>query len=466
MAEESYLNGLEFDHIWLDLETNPETNPGIKEPFLLLIEKKTGNVFTLLVYLKSLLDSNYSRKVSHLMNREVNIPTAVAIPEEKQKLIHWKWAEESSSELKDYLKKHVFEEKRVESPTGHLMLVVLPVAYVALVRYEDAQCKPLTLAFHRAMRHSTYWPWLPGMDKKEELVRRLDELSGFDANNVDQKLFHGPVDFIETATKFMFAFPSEAEKDKYKKGRNQNCPFERDEENSIHALLESTQVGPHGGGPPPQEGLQAPTAIGLNLAAGTVANGNDRSLINVLRGEVEKLREEVKDLRDQVENWLKPALFVLSQAQSNEIPKIEIERTIVRYVRRLFKAPEPGVPTSGNLPLEPVWQGAEECPLLYHDFYDDLPPNVQMSFRNMLEDNGAGPEENEEVTEQFCSLDISGNASENASTRQEDLGNSGSTADSPQALLPPDTNAYYPVQSLIINGREQGMGQVSQSDSK
>jgi hypothetical protein len=460
MAEESYLCGLEFDHIWLDLETCPETNPGIMESFLLLIEKKTGNVFTLLMYLKSLLDSNYSRKASHLLNREVNIPEEVAISKEKQKLIHWKWAEESSSELKDYLKKHVFEEKRVESPTGHLMLVVLPVAYLALIHNEDALCKPLTLAFHRAIRHSTYWPWMPGMDKRKEMVRRLDELSGFDANDVDQKLFHGPVDFIETAKKFMFAFPNEAEKDICRKKRSQNCSFERDRENYIHALLESTQGGPNGREPPLlQEGLQAP-----DPRTGTEVNVNESSLINALLAEVEKLREEVEYLRNEVQNRLKPALFVLSQRRSDQIPKSELESASMRYVEHLFKAPEPDVPTSGKLAFEPLRQQVEDYP-----FYNDLPQNLQMVFRRMLEGDCIGREENERVAEQLGSLDISGGLgkkSENALKSQEDLGKS--TADSlTSALLPPDPNAYDPTQSLLLkkNGNH-GMSQASQNDSK
>lgn len=404
---QKYLSGLSFEHVWLDIETNPEQKPGEKEPFLLLIDKDTGNVFTLLVYLKLLLDSNYSRKTSQFKNREVKIPEGVAIPAEKKKLVHWKWAEESSSELKDRLKKHVFTERNVESPTGHLMLVVLPVAYIALIHYEEAQSKPLTLAFHRAIRHSTYWQWLPGMENRVELVRTLDHLSGFDAKNDDQKLFDGPKDFIETAKQFMFAFPSEAEKDKYKKGRNQNCPFELDEENHIHALLEiPTQEAAKGKVDGTQ--LQIPnSSVPTNpTAEHYMVNGSTLSL-NATVQEFNKWHDEFKRVVTEFDMGVKSALFVFYQAMLENSPSNELPALLQPSFGRLFGLSERQVaPGMGNMPanvpngpgpMSLQRQGQGQGP--YNSYkaatdypcYSLLPEPLKTSFRNMVESHSTIP---------------------------------------------------------------------------
>ena len=191
--------------IWLDASPT--------ERYLLLEDPETGDILMPLIYMKHVLEANYSRKLASLKHRIVNVP--VDGPLAKQDgLLYWQWAFESPHAVKVIVRKEIGEA----TPQGHLRLVLVPIVYNALVARADLRDSSLFRALHRAMRVSTYWPLilpLPGA-----LVAELDTTTGMPSDGLaPAPLFLGPRLLEATAIKYMFMFKDQEEMEASKRNR-------------------------------------------------------------------------------------------------------------------------------------------------------------------------------------------------------------------------------------------------------
>ncbi len=105
------------------------------------------------IYMRSILETNYSRKLAALKYREVQIPDDNEL-KGKQGLLHWHWAFECPPVIKLMVKTHLNESK----PQGHMRLVLLPIVYNAMGDKANLRTHPLFVAMDREMRRSNYWP--------------------------------------------------------------------------------------------------------------------------------------------------------------------------------------------------------------------------------------------------------------------------------------------------------------------
>lgn len=175
---------------WLSTDSSHD------DKYLLIEDKETGDILIPLIYMKSILEANYSRKLAALKNREVKVPQDSSL-HERQGLLFWHWAFECPQPIKRLVRDHLGETK----PQGHLRLVLLPIVYNAMASKEELHGHPLFKPLHRAMKRSSYWPLLT-----RSLVENLSEDE--DKDDSSEKLFDGPKVVEKTALKYMFMFES------------------------------------------------------------------------------------------------------------------------------------------------------------------------------------------------------------------------------------------------------------------
>ncbi|KAL6781567.1 hypothetical protein ACKKBF_B08540 [Auxenochlorella protothecoides x Auxenochlorella symbiontica] len=173
------------------------------ERYLLLEDPETGDVLMPLIYMKALLEANYSRKLASLKHRVVTFPPESPLAE-KDGQLYWQWAFESPHNVKVVVRKELGEEN---TPQGHLRVVLIPIVYNALSQKSMLRSLGLFKALHRAMKQSTYFPLLrpPPDDFMEELDAELAKES------VQPPLFHGPRTIEASASKYMFMFQEDEE---------------------------------------------------------------------------------------------------------------------------------------------------------------------------------------------------------------------------------------------------------------
>lgn len=168
------------------------TSSASDDRYLLVEDTETGDVLIPLIYMKSILEANYSRKLAALKNREVQVPVESSL-REKQGLLFWHWAFECPQPIKRVVRDYLGETK----PQGHLRLVLLPIVYNAMASKEDLQNHPLFKPLHKAMKASSYWPLL--------IKPSLENLG---TEEGEGKIFDGPKVVETTAQKYMFMFES------------------------------------------------------------------------------------------------------------------------------------------------------------------------------------------------------------------------------------------------------------------
>lgn len=189
--------------IWLNTTT--------EERYLLLEDLETGDILMPLVYMKNIFFANYSRKLSSLKYRSVNLPENHHLYKfVKLGLLHWQWAFESSTRIKSIVRSEIGES----TPQGHLRLVLLPIIYNALAHHREMLNTPLFAALHRAMRSSCYWPLLIHPTPQNQPFMHHNML-----NAQPLMLFVGPHDIDKTALKYMFVFKDLNELESVRKGR-------------------------------------------------------------------------------------------------------------------------------------------------------------------------------------------------------------------------------------------------------
>lgn len=209
------VSGSGASNIRLDNVTTMWLEAGPRERYLLLEDPETGDVLMPLIYMKHILEANYSRKLASLKNRLVTVPPGHAL-HVQEGLLYWQWAFESPHSVKQIVRKEIGDA----TPQGHLRLVLLPIVYNALVTREDLRATPLFRALHRVMRASSYWPLLrlPSSD----VMRQCDADTGIAhpfPNAFTQVLFAGPTSLDSTAIKYMFMFRSHEEMEASKRTR-------------------------------------------------------------------------------------------------------------------------------------------------------------------------------------------------------------------------------------------------------
>ena len=158
-------------NIKLDNVTPLWLEAGPRERYLLLEDPETGDILMPLIYMKHILEANYSRKLASLKHRLVTVPPNHALSRQEG-LLYWQWAFESPHSVKVVVRKEIGEA----TPQGHLRLVLLPIVYNALVVRQDLRSTPLFRALHRAIRPTSYWSLLrlPG----NEIVDECDSEAG------------------------------------------------------------------------------------------------------------------------------------------------------------------------------------------------------------------------------------------------------------------------------------------------
>lgn len=182
---------ISLEHVrcfWLSADSSNE------DRYLLVEDTETGDVLIPLIYMKTILEANYSRKLAALKNREVQVPPEASL-REKQGLLFWHWAFECPQAIKKVVRDYLGETK----PQGHLRLVLLPIVYNAMASREELQTHPLFKPLHDAMQASSYWPLVI----KPSLVNISE-----DVVDGGGKLFDGPKEVEKTAQKYMFMFES------------------------------------------------------------------------------------------------------------------------------------------------------------------------------------------------------------------------------------------------------------------
>ena len=217
-----------FRDLWLPA---PGGDP---DKYLLIEDLETGDVLIPLVYMKGILESNYSRKLASIKHRIVHVPTTSGYSRHRG-LLHWHYAFEAPTEVKSVVKEKVGEKVA----QGHLKLVVLPAVYNALSsRFEELKdnAMPLMYALHHAMKNSTYWPLL--CKPEEHILKKLD--AGFRVSSacngsaqsgsieegcsLEKPIFQGPEFLGPTRHKYMFIFKDEKEMEASKRARTAGNP--------------------------------------------------------------------------------------------------------------------------------------------------------------------------------------------------------------------------------------------------
>ena len=198
---------------WLQTDSEPESK------YLLLEDSDTGDILMPLIYMKGILEANYSRKLASLKHRMVQIPANSNSFSHHQGLMYWQWAFESSHAIKVLVRREIGES----SPQGHLRLVLIPIVYNALAMRSEFHHHPLFLALHRVMRTSNYWAML--LHPPPDVLATLDRETGIaNIQHPSQILFRGPKDFESTALKYMFMFKSLEELEASKRTRTTAAP--------------------------------------------------------------------------------------------------------------------------------------------------------------------------------------------------------------------------------------------------
>jgi hypothetical protein len=141
--------------LWMDAPGG-NTAAGYEDRYLLLEDHETGDVLMPLIYMKPVLEANYSRKLASLKNRKVTVPRSGPL-RPLDGLLYWQWAFESPPSVKVIVRKELGE---VKTPQGHLRLVLLPIVYNAMAQRADLRATPMFKAMHTALKASTYWPLL------------------------------------------------------------------------------------------------------------------------------------------------------------------------------------------------------------------------------------------------------------------------------------------------------------------
>lgn len=228
--------------MWLVISEN--------ERYLLLEDQETGDVLMPLIYMKSVLEANYSRKLASLKHRIVTVPPTGPLAKQEG-MLYWQWAFESPHNIKVIVRKELGEDN---TPQGHLRLVILPIVYNAMAVRGDLRATALFRALHAALRLSSYWQLLrlPADDTVAALDRdRAAELAACGLAP-PPPLFHGPRTVEACAAKYMFMFRDQEEYEASKRQRSGTSGslgigFGNSQEVNLYDMLDGGT--PHSGPP-------------------------------------------------------------------------------------------------------------------------------------------------------------------------------------------------------------------------
>ncbi|GAB4823527.1 hypothetical protein N2152v2_010573 [Parachlorella kessleri] len=241
--------------LWLDVSP--------QDRYLLLEDPDTGDVLMPLIYMKAVLEANYSRKLASLKNRLVTVPRDCPLAEQDG-LLYWQWAFESPHSVKVVVRRELGEEN---TPQGHLRLVILPIVYNAMSQKAGLRNSPLFRALHRVMKVSTYHPLLrlPPADVVAEVERQGEqerEALGLAAQA--QPLFRGPRTLEACAVKYMFVFKDQQELEASKRMRSGNTPCQEEGSAAVAQILAAASA---------QGRNSAATQTAATAAAGATTGG-------------------------------------------------------------------------------------------------------------------------------------------------------------------------------------------------
>lgn len=218
-ADTPQLRGVRL--LWLPVADN--------EKYLLLEDEETGDVLLPLIYMKSVFEANYSRKLSSLKHRLVVLPSAEVLGggevgnKRKNALegdlsrgfVYWQWAFESPHEVK------VLVRQALGDPQGHLRLILLPIVYNAMAQKQKLRSTPFFRALHRALRSSNYFELLKlPPDVEAELAEAEKATLSLSLGNSDMsnmcgegKVFNGPHDLYKTLAKYTLSYEAAEDSD-------------------------------------------------------------------------------------------------------------------------------------------------------------------------------------------------------------------------------------------------------------
>lgn len=322
-------------------------DPPANNKFLLLEDTDTGDILIPLIYMKSILVANYSRKLASLKHREVRVPAGNPLAK-RQGLLFWHWAFESPHPIKVLIRRELGES----TPQGHLRLVLLPIVYNAMACKPELRAHPLFPPLYRAMRQSSYWPLL--LDPGAHILRDLD--TKIMSAGRPGKVFDGPRLVESTAMKYMFMFRSVEEMETSKRLRTttnlsdsqvMSAPNVQDEA-SPEAAVEPEAEKEHQ--PEKEEGKPGSSLVSqlLSQQADAGAKGSTpKEQIYSVTLSTDQLKEIVesrhRDLMKEVTS-LKGSVLVMMQCLVNILSDSNERGNANKLQQPLQSAPVPSVP--------------------------------------------------------------------------------------------------------------------------
>eukprot|EP00850_Spirogloea_muscicola_P008850 SM000048S16562 [mRNA] locus=s48:418303:421271:- [translate_table: standard] len=280
------------------------------EKYLLLEDEETGDVLLPLIYMKSVFEANYSRKLSSLKHRLIVLPStdncSGESPGQKRKgyldgesshaFVYWQWAFESPHEVKVLVRQALGEEN---TPQGHLRLVLLPIVYNAMAQKPKLRAAPFFRTLHRALHASNYAELLklpPNVEleladeTKASLALSLGNSNGKGGQRKSGRVFNGPVDLQRTLAKYTLTYEAAEDSDigKRRAASSGNIPSALRSAHSLPSHMSSSAAAQ-------QRCLTSPGGL----------QECERDSLMVLQQQNEQISCEVKALRKDFEDNMK-----------------------------------------------------------------------------------------------------------------------------------------------------------------
>jgi len=128
--------------------------------YLLLEDGDTGDMLIPLVYMKSVFQANYSRKLSSPKNRLVVIPSDQKLSGARSNtFLYWQWAFESPLNVKLLVRQELGEENFPQASQAHLSLLTANCR-VSISKKHPA-CRPRSISEQCTCSAATSYRGLP-----------------------------------------------------------------------------------------------------------------------------------------------------------------------------------------------------------------------------------------------------------------------------------------------------------------
>ncbi|KAK9838539.1 hypothetical protein WJX81_006074 [Elliptochloris bilobata] len=306
---------------------------------LLIEDLETGDVLMPLVDLKPVFQANYSRKVSALRNRLVVAPSGSELLAARPRgcTLYWKWAFEAPATVKDVIRREIGAENMA---SGHVRLVLVPIAYNAMAAKEAQRKQPLFVALAAALRRSTYFPLLKHPPPEPVLPGGAAQAapgmeSSIDPDMEEPPLFTGPHNLRATLRKHMEVL---SETDKLTDAPGAKRPRSSQGDMARPIMLRDEAAEGQAGA----STCEAPSAAWVAELRSKLRADLHRELSRELGTELKRVAQEVAGTRAAYEGQIAELYYDLAAAKS--------------CLMQLYGVILPGRIPEGQPPLQPQAQ--------------------------------------------------------------------------------------------------------------